>query len=156
MTHTPTITWCHTRTIAIPVHDTCAALDWLCARSKGSPNRPDRWAYPVPTLPLTFQRRTRHGPPERPRYAPYRQLDGHLHRRSPWPLPIQLEIYPWDPARTELSLRPHFHRDLPLAQFSQLAAAVLDDLTARLRQIIATNNEDELDAAALTLLLDDN
>jgi hypothetical protein len=149
------ITWCHSRVLALPVHHACAALDYLCAGFPTKSTHPNRWAYPTNEFNLTFERRTRTGPPDHMCYAPFRQLHGHHYRRGQWALPVRLELFPWSTARAELHLVPLFHRDVARSSFSRFADAVLDDVAARLVEITRTVDEDSLDRAALWILLCD-
>ena len=156
MIETHITTRCHSRTIPLHVHDACGALDYLCAVSPIVSYQPFRWAYEADGLHFSFERRSRCGPPDRPHYAPYRQLRGHRHRRGQWPLPVDLELYPWSKERAELQLVLHTRRaDVAQSQISRVAFTLLDHLTLRLLEIVKNIDDIQIDRAALAVLLGD-
>jgi len=151
---TPTPTWCQTAVVPLDVHSACAALDWLCARTLGPPERPAWWTYPVPALSrLRIGRHTQVGPPEHDRYAPYRRLHAVLCRACSAPLGMELEVYPWDRRRVELLVRPRPSLFTSLPLFAAVADRLLSDLSRRLVGIRELRSDTDLDDAGLELML---
>lgn len=141
------LTRCIELRLPMPVQRACAAIDWLCASRPGSQTH---WMSTTETNRLILERQTRCGPPDTPHYLPHRRLHG-VHRAARPALGerIELELLPWDANRSAITLRLRSRRPEPSA--AQWAAI---DHLAHLLSDTATRAEDDLDAAAIALLLD--